>query len=146
MKILNRRGRYDYIIDETFEAGIVLTGAEVKMVRSGRMDLSESHVMIRPDKVLLVNAYIPVYQYGKQKGYDPRRSRTLLLHRQQILTLLGKQMERHRVIIPVSCYERNNLLKMELGLGRGKKTYEKREELRRKAIARDIEQELRGKS
>lgn len=145
MKILNRRARYNYIIEETFEAGIVLTGAEVKMIRAGRADLSESHVMIRPDRALLVNAYIPVYAFAKVPGYDSHRSRMLLLHRHQLLHLLGKQMERHRMVIPLSCYFRNNLVKVELGLGRGKKQYEKREELRKKAIQRDIEQELRGK-
>ncbi|MBI4039501.1 SsrA-binding protein SmpB [Candidatus Daviesbacteria bacterium] len=145
MKIVNRKALHDYYLVERFEAGVVLSGAEVKMIRAGRIDLNESFVKFVGYEPYLINAFIPVYQQANQPGYDPRRSRKLLLHKSEIEALLGRMGRKNLTIVPVSCYTASNLIKLELALVQAKNKADKREDLRRKALARAQEQELRGK-
>jgi SsrA-binding protein len=122
----NRRARFDYDIEETFEAGMVLTGAEVKSLRGGRASLGEAYARVVDGEMWVENLHIPPYGHANDSNYDPRRSRKLLLHRDQIERLIGKTQERGLTLIPMRLYFTRGLAKLELGLGRGKRKYEKR--------------------
>ncbi len=145
MRIVNKKALHNYHILEHTEAGIVLTGSEVKSIRSGRIDLGEAYVRVLSDEAYLVNANIPKFAQSSQKTYDPLRSRKLLLHRAQISSLLGKISGKNVTLIPVSIYDKNNNFKIEVGLGRSKKEFDKRKVLKEKEHVRRVEQELRGK-
>ncbi len=144
MKILNKKALHNYHIIERIEAGIVLTGGEVKSIRGNRIDLGESHVRILNGQALLINANIPPYQ-SANKDYDPQRSRKLLLHKAQINSLIGKVSKGGMAMVPVSIYEKSNRFKVEVGLGRSKKEFDKRKVIRERDNLRRVEQELRGK-
>jgi SsrA-binding protein len=136
----NRRARHDYAIDETYEAGIVLTGAEVKSLRAGRASLTESFARVRDGEVWLENLHIPPYQHADTKGsYDPRRARKLLLHREQIERLIGKTQEKGLTLVPLRLYFTRGLAKLELGLARGKRTFEKRQAIAEREHRREME-------
>lgn len=145
MKIFNRRARFKYQVLEKIEAGIVLTGAEIKSIRAGRATLAESFARIRDGEVFLVNANVSPWM-GSQKYTDSRRERKLLLHRKQILTWQGKMAGGNLTLVPVSIYIKKNLAKVELGLAKSKAKFDKRAALKKKAAFRDIERELRGKN
>ena len=144
-KIINRRARYDYHLLEKFEAGIALTGAEVKSVKAGKMSLSESFARIISGEAWLLNAYINPYPFADNRDYDPQRSRKLLLHKNELLKLTQQTKEKGLTIVPVSCYTKGRQIKLEIALARGKKKHDKREAKRRKAIEREIEQALKNK-
>ncbi len=144
-KIINRRARYDYHLLEKFEAGIVLTGAEVKSVKAGKMSLSESFVKIIDNEAWLLNAFINPYPFADNRDYDPKRSRKLLLHKNELLKLTQQTKEKKLTVIPVSCYTKARKIKLEIALARGKKKYDKREAKKRKALEREIEQALKDK-
>lgn len=136
----NRRARHDYAIDETYEAGIVLTGAEVKSLRAGRASLTESFARVRDGEVWLENLHIPPYQHADTKGsYDPRRARKLLLHREQIERLIGKTQEKGLTLVPLRLYFTRGLAKLELGLARGKRSFEKRQAIAEREHRREME-------
>ena len=141
MKIFNRKARFKYQFLEKVEAGIVLLGAEIKSIRAGRIDLSESFAKIRGGEVFLVNASITPWM-GSQKYADSRRERKLLLRRAQILNWQGKISAGKLTLVPVSIYIKGNLAKVELALAKVKSKYDKRAALRKKTIERDIEREL----
>ena len=143
MKIFNRRARHKYQVLEKVEAGIVLTGAEIKSIRAGRVDLSESFARIKDSEVYLFNAFINPWM-GSQKFVDSRRERKLLLHRRQILNWHGKIAGGKLTLIPFSIYIKNNLAKVELVLSKTKSKFDKRAALKKKAIERDIQRQLRG--
>ena len=143
MKIFNRRARHKFQFIEKVEAGIVLTGAEIKSIRAGRVDIGESFARIRDGEVFLVNANIQPWM-GSQKFADSRRERKLLLHKQQILNWQGKIAVGKLTLVPVSIYIKGNLAKVELALAKSKTKFDKRAALRKKTIERDIERELRG--
>lgn len=145
MRIINKKGLHDYHILESLEAGIQLTGPEVKSVRAGRVDLGQAHAKIINGEVFLINANIPAYQNAPIKHYDPIRSRKLLLHHDQTVSLMGKLSGKGVALIPVSLYEKNNMIKLELGLGKSKKEYDKRRIIKERDQLRKIEQEIRGK-
>lgn len=129
----NRRARFDYDILETYEAGIALTGQEVKSAKNGRLNLSGSRVIIRGGEAWLVGAEIPPYQpKNAPQGYDPSRSRRLLLHRDEAKTLAGKLREGFS-LIPLRAYVKHGLVKIELGLGKGRRKGDKRELLKKRA-------------
>jgi len=135
----NRRAYHDYFIEETLEAGIALVGSEIKSVRAGRVQLQDSYVTIRDGEAWLVGAHIAGYSQASYQDHDPRRDRKLLLHRQEIRRWRNKVEQRGYTIVPLKVYLKNNRAKVEIGLARGKRTYDKRE-----AIAqRDAERELR---
>lgn len=142
MKISNKRAFYDYLISDRFEAGINLNGAEVKAVKMGHADLSGSFVRIIGSEAYLVNAKIFPYEYARPEGYDERRTRKLLLHKSEIISLKGKTGGSSTALVPISLYDKHGLIKLEVGLGKGKKQYDKKEAKKRKDLDRQIEQEL----
>jgi SsrA-binding protein len=138
----NRRARHDYHIEETYEAGIVLTGAEVKSLRSGRASLAESYARVTDGEVWLENLHISPYSHASQADYDPRRPRKLLLHRGEIDRLMGRTQERGLTLVPMRVYFTRGLAKVQLGLGRGKRQHEKRDAALEREHRREIERGL----
>lgn len=145
MRIVNRKTLHNYHILETIEAGIVLTGSEVKSIRAGRIDLGEGFVKILGGEAFLVNAHIPRYEHSGDQDYQPTRSRKLLLHKRQINSLLGQTSRAGVTLVPVSIYEKEGRFKVEVGLARSKKEFDKRKIIKKRDQLRRIEQELRGK-
>lgn len=145
MRVINKKALHNYHILEHFEAGIVLSGAEVKSIRAGRLDLGESHIRIFNGEAYLINANIPMYGPAQSKEYDAQKSRKLLLHRTEIDSLIGKTSGKGATLVPVSMYEKNNRFKVEIGLAKSKKEYDRRKILKEKDHRRRVEQELRGK-
>lgn len=145
MKITNRKAFFDALILERFEAGINLLGSEVKAVRLGHADLTGSFVRIIGSEAYLINANIFPYEYARPEGYDPRRTRKLLLHKKEILALKAKMDGQNLTIVPISLYTTNHRIKLELALGKPKKKIDKRRDLKQKTIERDIEEALKGK-
>lgn len=139
MRIVNRKARYEYFITDSFEAGIVLSGHEVKSLRAGRGDLSDGFAKVQNGEVYLKNAFIPPYQNSVIKDYNPKRDRKLLLHKDQIRKLVGGT----GLLIPLSIYEKRNIFKVELGIGLSKKKYDKRRAIKERDEARRIEQEIK---
>jgi SsrA-binding protein len=139
----NRRARFDYEITESVEAGLVLTGSEVKSLRGGRASLSESYARVRGNEVWLENMHIPPYEQGQKQGYDPRRDRKLLMHRREIERLIGKSAEKGLTLVPMRVYFTHGLAKVELGLGKGKRAYEKRASIAERESRREIQQATR---
>lgn len=145
MKILNRKALHNYHILEHLEAGVVLSGSEVKSIRAGRIDLGEAYVKILNGEAYLVNANIARYAQTADTTYDATKSRKLLLHKTQINTLIGKTSGKGVTLVPVSIYEKNNRFKVEIGLGKSKKEFDKRRVQKERDHRRRVEQELRGK-
>lgn len=145
MRIINKKALHNYHILEHLEAGIVLSGAEVKSIRAGRIDLGESHVRVLNGEAFLINANIPKFAQAGDKEYDATKSRKLLLHKDQINSLIGKVSGKSTTLVPVSMYEKNNRFKVEIGLAKSKKEFDHRKILKEKDHRRRIEQELRGK-
>ena len=138
MKINNRKFRRDYSEIEKYEVGIALTGAEVKSVRAGRIRLDDSFVKILGSEVYLINAEISVYEYARPQGYDSRRTRKLLLHKKEIIRLKTKMAGSGGLaIVPVSCYNKDSLIKLEIALARGRKSLEKRKLEKKRDIVLD---------
>ena len=135
----NRRARHDYAIEETFEAGMVLTGQEVKSLRAGRATLSDAYARVQGEEVWVENMHIPPYEMADTRRYDPKRSRKLLLHREEIRRLIGKTAERGLTLVPLKIYFTRGLAKMELGLGRGKRRFEKREAIAAREHRREMD-------
>ena len=136
----NRRARHDYQIEETIEVGMVLTGPEVKSLRAGRASLQDAYARVDGNAVWVENVHIPPYEMADTRRYDPKRPRKLLLHRDQIGRLTGKTAERGLTLIPLKIYFTRGLAKMELGLGRGKRKYEKRQAIAEREHRREMEQ------
>ena len=135
----NRRALRDYQILERFEAGIALTGSEVKSLRGGRASLSESFARVRGGEAWIEGLHIPPYEQGQKRGYDPIRVRKLLLHRKEIDRLVGKQKELGLALVPLRVYFVHGLAKVELGLGRGKRQFEKRQAIAEREHRREME-------
>ena len=145
MQITNRKAFHDYEILEKYEAGIVLTGAEVKSVRGGRMTLEGSFIRAIGSEIYLVNAEIYLYTFARPENYEPRRTRKLLMHKKEIISLKSKMDSSNLTIVPLECYNHGGIFKLKIGLARGKKEYQKREKLKRRDIDRDTERELSAK-
>jgi SsrA-binding protein len=142
MQILteNRKARFDYEIIDTYQAGIELEGHEVKSVKSGKAGLTGSYAIIRGNEAWLLNAHIPAYQpKNTAKEYDPARTRRLLLHKKEIANLSGKLHEKGISLIPMKLYALKGFVKVELGLGKARKAHDKREVLKKRAVAREME-------
>jgi SsrA-binding protein len=139
----NRRARHDYHIEDTVEAGLVLTGNEVKSLRAGRASLTEAFAQISGDELWLHGLHIPEYAQGTWTNHDPRRTRKLLLHRKEIDRLASQVAERGFTIVPLSLYFSGGKAKVELALARGKRTYDKRHDLARRDAAREVDRALR---
>lgn len=143
MKVVvqNKRAYYDYQISETLEAGIVLAGSEVKSVKMGRVSINESFARLKGGELFLFNAHIAPYPAGVKAGYDPRALRKLLLKRQEIDSLAGR-MKEGMTVIPLKVYLKYGIIKVEIAVARPKKKYDKREQLKKKMITREVEKEL----
>jgi SsrA-binding protein len=139
----NRRARHDYAIEDVVEAGLVLTGTEVKSLREGRANLTDGYGQITDSEAWLHNVFIPEYTQGTWTNHEPRRTRKLLLHRREIDRLAVAIRERGLTLVPLSLYFSDGKAKIELGLARGKRTYDKRHELAKRDAAREVERELR---
>jgi SsrA-binding protein len=139
----NRRARFDYHIDDTVEAGLVLTGTEVKSLRAGRASLSDGFGQITDGEAWLHNVHIPEYTLGTWTNHEPRRTRKLLLHRKEIERLETATRERGSTLVPLSLYFKDGRAKVELGLARGKHTYDKRHALAERDAAREVDRALR---
>jgi SsrA-binding protein len=139
----NRRARHDYFIEDTFEAGIALTGTEVKSLRAGRASLADGFVQVSDGEAWLHNVHIPEYTQGTWTNHTPRRIRKLLLHRKEIDKISAQIAEQGLTLVPLSMYFKDGKVKVELGLGRGKRTYDKRHDLARRDAAREVERVLR---
>jgi SsrA-binding protein len=139
----NPKARRDYELAETYEAGIVLTGSEVKSLRAGKASLKESFAIVREGEVFLLGMHIPPYSQAGYAQHEPTRTRKLLMHRGEIQRLIGKTAEKGFTLIPVRCYFSHGLAKVEIGLARGRKKYDRREEVRRREAEREVERALR---
>jgi len=147
MVITNRRARHDYHILETFEAGIILTGPEVKSIRAGQASLAEAHCIIRNERVLLIGCHINPYKPASMNNPpDPIRSRQLLLHKSEIRRLTGKLKEKGLTLVPLKLFfNERGYAKLELGLGRGKKLYDKRQAMKERDVKRDLERNYKSR-
>ena len=143
MKIINKKARFDYEILESFEVGIVLLGMEVKSVKSGRVNISDAFVKIIGDELWLVNADITKYQYASDDHYDSKRTRKLLIKRNQLDRLKSKMKQGNLTLIPLSIYTVRGYVKVEIGLARGKKYHEKRKAEKERDMDRDLLYESR---
>lgn len=135
----NRKARHDYFVEDTYEAGVVLQGTEIKSIRAGRVNLKDSFARIQHGEVYLYNMHVSPYEQGNRYNHDPLRTRKLLLHRKQINKLIGDTKEQGYSLIPLKLYVKNGYAKILIGLAKGKKKYDKREDLKKKEAKRDIE-------
>ena len=135
----NRKARHDYAIEDTYEAGLVLTGTEVKSLRAGRASLVDAYARIRDGEVWLEGMHVPEYAEGTWTNHEPRRSRKLLLHRAEIERLIGKTKEGGSTLVPLSLYFKDGKAKVELALARGKRAYDKRTALAERDARREVE-------
>lgn len=141
---VNKKASFDYEILEKYEAGLQLLGFEVKAIKTGHAHLAGSYVVVRQNEAWLLNADIPPYQPGNTPvDYDTKRRRRLLLRRQEIAELTGKIKEKHLTVVPLRLYIKKRMVKIELGLGRGKKKSDKREVIKRREANREIERSLK---
>lgn len=140
----NKKARHDYFIEDTIEAGIVLQGTEIKSIRAGRVQMKDSHARIdQHGEVQLINMHIAPYEQGNRFNHDPTRTRKLLLHRKEIDRLMGLTQQKGYTLVPLKIYIKNGYAKVLLGLGKGKKQYDKREDLKRKQMKRDIDRAVK---
>jgi SsrA-binding protein len=147
MKIVcqNRKAYHDYFIEQTMEAGIVLLGTEVKSLRDGKANLKDSYVIFKNGEAFLFNCHISPYTHGNRMNHDPVRTRKLLMHRKEIKSVAGKVNAKGYTLVPLKIYFKDSFAKVELGLARGKKLFEKRETIKEKEAKREIERATRGR-
>lgn len=141
--VQNRKARHDYFIEETFEAGIALTGTEVKSLRLGRANLQDSYAVIKDGEVFIQGMHISPYDQGNRFNHDPLRVRKLLLNRYEINKLIGLTQKKGFALIPLSLYFKKGLVKVELAVCRGKKLYDKRQDIARRDAAREIDRRMK---
>ena len=139
----NKRARYDYFIDDVYEAGIVLSGTEVKALRQGKASLTDAYALVDGGELWLENAYIPEFTQGSWTNHAPRRKRKLLLAKKDIAKLAGKSKETGYTLIPISLYFKDGYAKVEIGLAKGKKAPDKRESLKTKDAQREMQRALK---
>jgi SsrA-binding protein len=136
---VNRRARHEYAVDETLEAGLVLTGTEIKSIRAGRVNLAEAYARIERGEAWLIGAHIAPYEQGNRNNHEPIRTRKLLLHRDQIAELVGRTQAKGFTLVPLKLYIRNGMAKLELGVARGKKEHDKRRAIAERDMRRELE-------
>lgn len=139
----NKKARHDYFIEQTFETGIVLSGTEVKSIRQGKVNLKDSYAAIENGEVILNGMHISPYEQGNIFNRDPLRDRKLLLHRYEINKLIGYTQQKGMSLVPLQVYFKRGKVKIELGLGKGKKLYDKREDIAEKDAKREIDRKLK---
>lgn len=148
MKIVcqNKKAYHDYFIEETLEAGIQLLGTEVKSLREGKVNLKDSYVLIKNSEVFLLNCHISPYSHGNIMNHDPLRTRKLLLHKKEIERLRGKMQQKGYTLIPLKIYFKGPYAKVEIGLAKGKRLYEKRETIKEREAKRAIEKAMKSRN
>lgn len=140
----NKKARHDYFIDEVYEAGIVLTGTEIKSIRAGKVSIKESYAKIEKAEVIVYGMNISPYEQGNRFNVDPLRPRKLLLHKQEIRKLIGYTTQKGMTLVPLNLYiNEDGRCKMELGVCRGKKNYDKRDDIAKKDAARKMDQAMK---
>lgn len=142
----NRKARHNYEVLDIMEAGLVLEGTEVKSLRSGKANLKDGYAVVEKGEVFLHNVYISPYEAASRFNHDPERPRKLLLHRAEIRRLVGRTEQKGLTLIPMKLYFREGKAKVELALARGKKQYDKRQEIAAREMRRDLERELKNRS
>ena len=142
---LNRRARFDYQVEETFECGVALLGSEVKSIREGRVSFGDAFAEVKNQEIWLNNFHISEYAQASMFGHDPDRPKKLLLHRQEIKRIDRRVREKGLTLIPLSIYLKHGLVKFELGLCRGKKAYDKRADIKARDVEREIRREFRAR-
>jgi SsrA-binding protein len=147
MKVVcqNRKAYHDYHIEETLEAGVVLSGTEIKSLREGKANVKDSYVIIKDNEIFLLNCHISPYSHGNMMNHDPIRTRKLLLHRKEINRLRGKTAIRGFTLIPLKIYFKGPFAKIEIALARGKKLFEKRETIKEKEVRREIARAIKNR-
>ena len=142
MRVENRKARFEYEVVETFEAGLILTGPEVKSIKAGQANLTGARVIEKDGKLFAVGMSVPKYQFATDPDYDPGRIRELLFHKKEITSILSKKEDRGLTLVALSAYNKGDLIKLEIALVRGKKKYEKREQVKKRdeelALARRL--------
>lgn len=141
----NRKARHDYAIIDTIEAGMVLQGTEIKAIRNGRINLKDGFARVRNGEVYLHNVHISPYEQGNLFNHEPLRTRKLLMHKKQITRLIGETKNTGITLVPLKVYIKNGYAKVLIGIAKGKKQYDKREDLKRKDINREIDRTLRNR-
>ncbi|MFD2655458.1 MULTISPECIES: SsrA-binding protein SmpB [Gracilibacillus] len=141
----NKKANHDYFIEETYEAGLVLQGTEIKSIRAGRVNLKDSFATIKQGEAYINNMHISPYEQGNRYNHEPTRARKLLLHRKQIDKLIGESQQAGYSIIPLKIYIKNGFAKVLIGLGKGKKKYDKREDLKQKQAKRDMDRAIKDR-
>lgn len=141
----NRKAYHDYAIEETIEAGIQLLGTEVKSLRAGKANLNDSYVIIKDSEAFLFNCHISPYTHGNIMNHEPMRTRKLLLHKKELERLIGKIRQKGFTLIPLKIYFKGSYAKVEVGLAKGKKTYEKREAIKEREAKRTIERVMKNR-
>lgn len=136
---VNRRARHEYAVDETLEAGLVLSGTEIKSIRAGRVNLAEAYARIEHGEAWLIGAHIAPYEQGNRNNHEPTRTRKLLMHRDQIAELVGRTQAKGYTLVPLKLYIRNGMAKLELGVARGKKAHDKRRTIAERDMRRELE-------
>jgi len=142
----NKKAYHDYFIEEKFEAGLVLQGTEVKSLRAGKANLNDSFMLVRDGEAYLHNLSISQYEFGNRQNHQPDRNRKLLLHRREIERLYSRIREKGLSVIPLKLYFKDGLVKVEIGLAKGKKLYDKREDMKTKDSQREMSQALKARS
>ena len=144
MEILNRKVNFDYEILDTFEAGIVLTGTEIKSIRLGKCNLKDSYAIIKNNEIFILNMHISQYEQGNRFNHDETRTRKLLMHKKEILKLRDKLEIEGFTLVPIKLYFKSSKAKLLIGLAKGKKNYDKRESIKKKDIERQIAKDLKN--
>jgi len=139
----NRRASHDYFIEETFEAGLVLQGTEIKSIREGKVSIQDAHARIINNEAFVINMHIAPYEQGNRYNHDPTRTRKLLLHRSEINKLIGLTQRQGYTLVPLKLYIKNGYAKLLIGLGKGKKKHDRREDLKRQQMQRDIDRAMK---
>ena len=142
----SRRARFDYEISDSFEAGLILKGSEVKSLRLGKANLADAYAIIRDAEAFLIGAYIAPYEFARDGGHDPTRTRKLLLHKREIEKIASTLAEKGLTLLPLRMYFKDGVVKVELGLGRGKAQRDKRETLKRKQAEREMDRAIKYRS
>ncbi|HON59910.1 MAG TPA: SsrA-binding protein SmpB [Smithella sp.] len=141
----NKTARVNYEIGDTYEAGIVLVGTEVKALRAGKVNLKDSYAVVKDNEVYLRDMHISPYDHGNRYNHDPLRMRKLLLHKREIKRLYGKSREKGLSLIPLKIYFKNGKVKVEIGIGRGKKLHDRRQDIKQREERRNISREFKSK-
>ena len=141
----NRKARHDYYLTDTYEAGIVLQGSEIKSIRAGQISIKEAYIQIEDQEAWLINAHIAPYEQASYLGHEPRRKRKLLLHRREIDRLWDAIRRKGLTIVPTRVYLKNGRAKIEIAVGRGKKQYDKRHDIAKRDAQREMDRSLRRK-